>query len=154
MRVNCKKSFSILKSLRLDQSSFGLARQLLCLTEHYETLRESITFLERCKHSGLIPNYIQHCIRRPANLGFSRPLSKLLSRTQASLLNFSIRHKLSQLTTCKQKLADARTRLSPQIYSRLETAIETASSSTKISKETILKKKFEKLQQRRTPSLF
>ena len=77
---------------------------------------------------------------------------QLLSRTQASLLNFSIRHKLSQLTICKQKLADARTRLSPQIYSRLETAIETASSSTKIRKKTILKKKFEKLQERRTTS--
>ncbi len=160
MRVRSTKSFKLLQRLtRLDQSSFGLAKRLICLTEKLQESHQSLTFLQRCKYNGLTPNCILYSIRLPTSLKPSPSLQLLVENTMKKLLDAMIRNKYSDIYNTKHSLINVSKQLPALTLTQLRPAIFSANMEAKQNAQKRLCSKFDHMreQQRRltttTPSM-
>ena len=151
MRVNSRKSFALLKSLRLDRSTFGFSKYIVCLTEQLETMRQSLTFLYRCKNKGIFPNFILHSVRAPRNLSAASGLSKFLFKTRRSLLLLVIRSKHRDIANTLSILEQVKPRMTTDTLQRLQPTLDAAVEDIKQHGRTVLKRKVDRILARQKP---
>ena len=93
MHVKSKRSFNLLKLLRLDQSKFGPARILINLNEKLAQLCQDLVSLRRCRQHGIFPHCIQRSVRLQFSLRSSPSLQRFMENTRRVLLTRLIRDK-------------------------------------------------------------
>ena len=147
MHVKSKRSFNLLKLLRLDQSKFGPARILISLNEKLAQLCQDLIFLRRCRQHGIFPHCIQRSVRLQFSMRSSPSLQRFMENTRRVLLTRLIRDKHAGIFQKKQQIQELREKLPENLVSHLQTVVETAVKETKSASKSRLIKKFEKLEQ-------
>ena len=140
MRVRCSQAFRLLSELRLDRSLHQTAKEVVGLNEKLSATYESLTFLQRCKKNGLVPNCVDNCINVSLGIKSSSSLEKLLNRTKKGLLNLLIRSKYSDIRKIRSRIKDLEERLLEH-QEKLEPIIKLAKDTVqKDSKRTAMSK--------------
>ena len=146
MRVNCKKSFNQLVRLRLDQSSFRLARLLIHLTEKLSGLYQDLTFLRRCKKHHVLPDCITRSIKPVFNIHQTVSLQNTLERAKKGLLTQLIRDKYRSIFLTKREIGEINNRCPDSLLRQIDPLLQTARIWTKSRRKRTLKAKFNRLQ--------
>ena len=116
------------------------SKEVVGLNEKLSATYESLTFLQRCKKNGLVPNCVDNCIIVSLGIESCSSLEKLLNRTKKGLLNLLIRSKYSDIRKIRSRIKDLEERLSEH-QEKLEPIIKLAKYTVqKDSKRTAISK--------------
>ena len=113
-----------------------------------ESLRQSLTFLYRCKTNGVFPNFILHSVRPPPNMKPTKFLTNFLTRTRRTLLTLAIRTQHQALIQARKSLTELKAKTPSSLLSQLEPAITASANETKQRNKSTLQRKFDQLQAR------
>ena len=146
MRVNSKAHFFEICSLRLDQLSFGRAREFVSVCEHMETLQQGIIFLKSCKREDIIPNCVELSLTRSIHIRPSKSLTQLENNTKKKLLSLLIRSNYSELNYYTRQRESLTTKLPNDEAENIIKIGVSAGYAERIRRKTILIRKFNNLQ--------
>ena len=152
MRVRCSQAFRLLSELRLDRSLHQTAKEVVGLNEKLSATYESLTFLQRCKKNGLVPNCVDNCINVSLGIKSSSSLEKLLNRTKKGLLNLLIRSKYSDIRKIRSRIKDLDERLLEH-QEKLEPIIKLAKDTVQKDLKRTAMSKFNRLRSAHKNSL-
>ena len=146
MRVNSKKLFNLLKSLRLDQSSYRLTKDLVCLTEKLAAHQQDLTFLRRCKAEKLTPRFLEHrLINLQYGLHQSNSLKNLVARVRQTILSLTIKKKYGDIDRTKQLIQKTREKCDAALERKIDDLLRITRLETKRKKKFTLRRKFDQL---------
>ena len=146
MRVNSKKLFNLLKSLRLDQSSYRLTKDLVCLTEKLAAHQQDLTFLRRCKAEKLTPRFLEHrLINLQYGLHQSNSLKNLVARVRQTILSLTIKKKYGDIDRTKQLIQKTREKCDAALETKIDDLLRITRLETKRKKKFTLRRKFDQL---------
>ena len=145
MRVHNKILFEKLCKLKLDQQSFGLAKELVATTERLKSAEQVCLFLKRCQKEDVFPRSISQPCRVPRQFRSTRHIARLQANVSKKLLK-AIRAKFREISMHKEKTSRLRKETSSKAVLQL---LEHAANLTKHEKKEKLTAKFTGLQEKK-----
>ena len=111
MRVCNKVFLSELCELKLDQQSFGLAKDWMAVTERLKSAEQTCLFLRRCLKENVTPTSFCRPCRIPQNLRTSTNIAKLQANLSRKLIRTAIRQKYQDIANLKESSNRLRDRI-------------------------------------------
>ena len=112
MRVKNKILLSKLIELKLDQQSFGLAKEWMATTETLKSAEQACIFLKRCLKENVTPMTFRQPCRIPQELRTCTSIGRLQTNLARKLIRISIRCKYKEIARLKESSTYLREKLS------------------------------------------
>ena len=138
MRVKNKIHLSKLFGLKLDQQSFGLAKELMATTEKLKSAEQTVIFLKRCLKENITPVTFRQPCRIPQDLPACAGIGRLQTHLAKKLIRISIRRKYQEITGLKESTKYLRETLSSDVLNQLMTEVST--DAKRMKKDALIRK--------------
>ncbi|XP_028416688.1 uncharacterized protein LOC114540877 [Dendronephthya gigantea] len=111
MRLRESSFLNLLKNLRLDQPLFRTTRDYAALNMNYVMKIQDLHFLNRCKKTKIIPNFISNKINLSSNLLKNKTVARHTNNLTFSILNDTIRKHHKELKFIRNEIAQKKTEM-------------------------------------------